>query len=33
VLRAMPRGELALVPKQTTYSPQIREAARRLLRS
>ncbi len=33
VLRAMPRGELALVPKQTTYSQQIREAARRLLRT
>jgi hypothetical protein len=33
VLRAMPRGELALVPKQTTYSAPIREAARRLLRS
>jgi hypothetical protein len=33
VLRAMPRGELALVPKQTTYSAQVREAARRILRS
>jgi hypothetical protein len=32
VLRAMPRGELALVPKQTNYSAQIREAARRILR-
>jgi hypothetical protein len=33
VLRALPRGELALGPKQTTYSAPIREAARRLLRS
>ena len=32
VLRAMPKGELALVPKQTTYSAQIREAARKILR-
>jgi hypothetical protein len=32
VLRAMPQGELKLVPKQTTYSAQVREAARRILR-
>jgi hypothetical protein len=32
VLRAMPRGELALVPRQTTYPVPVREAARRLLR-
>jgi len=32
VLRAMPKGELALVPKQTAYSAQVREAARRILR-
>jgi hypothetical protein len=32
VLRAMPHGELKLVPKQTAYSAQVREAARRLLR-
>jgi hypothetical protein len=31
VLRAMPFGELKLVPKQPAYSAQIREAARRLL--
>jgi hypothetical protein len=31
VLRAMPFGELKLVPKQTAYSAQIREAARKLL--
>lgn len=33
VLRAMPKGELRLVPRQTAYPAQIREAARRLLRS
>jgi len=32
VLRTMPKGELALVPKQTAYSAQVREAARRILR-
>ena len=32
VLRAMPQGELKLVPKQTAYPAQIREIARRLLR-
>ncbi len=33
VLRAMPFGELKLVPKQTAYSAQIRDAARKLLPS
>lgn len=33
VLRAMPQGELRLVPKQTAYPAQIREAARKLVRS
>ncbi|MDD5307322.1 MAG: PilZ domain-containing protein [Deltaproteobacteria bacterium] len=33
VLRAMPQGELRLIPKQTAYSMQVREAARRLLRA
>jgi hypothetical protein len=32
VLRAMPQGELKLVPRQTAYTAQVREAARRLLR-
>ena len=32
VLRAMPSGELKLVPKQTTYTSHVRDAARRLLR-
>jgi hypothetical protein len=31
VLRAMPQGELKLVPKQTAYTAQVREAARRIL--
>jgi len=31
VLRAMPFGELKLVPRQTVYSAQVREAARRIL--
>ena len=30
VLRAMPRHELKLVPKQSIYSPAVREAARRI---
>ena len=31
VLRAMPKHELKLVPKQSIYSASVREAARRLL--
>ena len=32
VLRAMPKHELKLAPKQSIYGPAVREAARRLLK-
>jgi hypothetical protein len=32
VLRAMPKHELKLAPKQSIYGPAVREAARRLVR-
>ncbi len=33
VLRAMPKHELKLAPKQSIYGPAVREAARRLLKA
>jgi len=32
IIRAAPKAELRLMPKQTAYPPSVREAARKLLK-